>query len=603
MRNMDNTEISEIERRAQAAELALYDATHVLNRRIFETTLDLILVTDKRGSFIRVSPSSLSILGYEPAEMIGHSAEKFLYCEDLASTRDEMRQARRSGASRNFECRYVHKQGRIVTLWWTGVWSEIGENYFFIGRDVTEREESARKIRESEARLALAVDIAQIGVASAEPPTEPTQTDALFNGIYGRPLDTPTMSAGEWLALVHPGDRDRAATELLAIIRHGGLFTGDFRIKRYDTGEERWVRTVTRVDLDASGQPSRFLGVHTDITDHKRALTAIIDREALLALAMRIVGLGMAIAETEEELAQTDTQFRKIYGLPADKAEIGVNEWLQLLHPEDRSATAAAILRAITGHEPYAGEFRFRRPDTGEERWARALLQTVTNEEGRYGRSLSVHLDITERRQIEEQLRQTQKMEALGNLTGGMAHDFNNMLGVIIANLDLATEEVQGNEDAAELLKEATDAALSAAELTRRLLAFARRQPLRPEPIDINALVSNLVQLLRRVLGEDVEISLELASDLWTVIADAAQLESSLTNLAANARDAMPKGGRLSISTTNGQLDDEYADRHAEVTPGDYAVIAVTDSGTGMTPDVLDRIFEPFYTTKEVGKG
>jgi signal transduction histidine kinase len=210
---------------------------------------------------------------------------------------------------------------------------------------------------------------------------------------------------------------------------------------------------------------------------------------------------------------------------------------------------------------------------------------------------------IAERKQAEAQLVQAQKMEAIGNLTGGMAHDFNNLLGVIIGNLDVMHDLIKDDAEADELAGEALDAALRGAELTRRLLAFARRQPLRPARVDVNDLVDGIQKLLTRTLGEDIEITQDLAPGAWPVVADAAQLEAALTNLATNARDAMPKGGRLSITTSNRGLDVDYAAQHLGVVPGDYAMIEVSDTGAGIAPDVLTRIFEPFFTTKAEGKG
>jgi signal transduction histidine kinase/ActR/RegA family two-component response regulator len=201
----------------------------------------------------------------------------------------------------------------------------------------------------------------------------------------------------------------------------------------------------------------------------------------------------------------------------------------------------------------------------------------------------------------ESKLRQAQKMEAIGSLTGGMAHDFNNLLSVVIGNLDAVVERVDGA--ARQLSQQALDAALRGADLTRRLLAFARRQPLQPQHVDVNKLVDGITKLLSRTLGENIQITFNPASDAWLVVADAVQLEASLTNLATNARDAMPNGGRLTITTGNRVLDEQYARQHPEVVAGDYVMIEVSDTGTGMTPDVAARIFEPFFTTKEIGKG
>ncbi|MGE5147626.1 MAG: ATP-binding protein, partial [Candidatus Eiseniibacteriota bacterium] len=206
-------------------------------------------------------------------------------------------------------------------------------------------------------------------------------------------------------------------------------------------------------------------------------------------------------------------------------------------------------------------------------------------------------------RQTEFQLVQAQKTEAIGNLTGGMAHDFNNLLGIIIGNLDIARASGTLGEDDKALMGDAVEAALRGAELTRRLLAFARRQPLSSERVDVNALIEDFVKLLRRMLGETIAISLDLADDLWPVVVDPIQLEASLANLATNAKDAMPGGGTLSIVTMNRPLDTDYTSRFHGVAPGDYTMIEVSDTGTGMSADVAARVFEPFFSTKPQGRG
>jgi signal transduction histidine kinase/CheY-like chemotaxis protein len=228
-------------------------------------------------------------------------------------------------------------------------------------------------------------------------------------------------------------------------------------------------------------------------------------------------------------------------------------------------------------------------------------VQTRTIELERSHEALKT--EITEREQTEARLVQAQKMEAIGNLTGGMAHDFNNLLGVIIGNLDILLETRKDDPEVNELGREAVDAAVRGADLTRRLLAFARRQPLQPHRVDLNELVGGMIKLLSRLLGEDIEVSLDPAADIWPVVVDPAQLEASFTNLATNARDAMPRGGKLMIVTANRHLDADYAAMHPDVVPGDYAMIQVTDTGTGMTQETVAQIFEPFFTTKELGRG
>jgi signal transduction histidine kinase len=205
--------------------------------------------------------------------------------------------------------------------------------------------------------------------------------------------------------------------------------------------------------------------------------------------------------------------------------------------------------------------------------------------------------------QAEEALRQAQKMEAVGQLTGGIAHDFNNMLAVIIGGLNLLQRRLaRGDTDVAKYIDAAMEGANRAASLTQRLLAFSRQQPLAPEPLDANRLVSGMTELLSRSLGENTQVETVLSAGLWRINADAGQLENALLNLAVNARDAMSDGGRLTIETANAYVDDSYAGEH-QISPGQYVLIAVTDNGSGMPPHVIERAFDPFFTTKVVGKG
>jgi signal transduction histidine kinase/CheY-like chemotaxis protein len=212
--------------------------------------------------------------------------------------------------------------------------------------------------------------------------------------------------------------------------------------------------------------------------------------------------------------------------------------------------------------------------------------------------------EAMQRQRAEDQLRQSQKMEAVGQLAGGLAHDFNNMLAVILGALDIARRRLgEGAGEAGRFLDAARDGATRAATLIERLLAFSRRQPLAPRVIDLNKLVSGMSELLRRTLGETLQLETVLAGGLWRTSIDATQLENSLLNLAINARDAMPNGGNLTIETANAHLDDEYAANHVEVVPGQYVMLAVSDTGVGMSKETVNRAFDPFFTTKSAGKG
>jgi nitrogen-specific signal transduction histidine kinase/ActR/RegA family two-component response regulator len=210
---------------------------------------------------------------------------------------------------------------------------------------------------------------------------------------------------------------------------------------------------------------------------------------------------------------------------------------------------------------------------------------------------------MTERKGVEDQLRQAQKMEAVGNLTGGVAHDFNNLLTVIIGNLDLLRDDVAGNQAAEQKIETILEASERGSDLTRLMLAFSRRQPLQSKPVDVNRLIRNTTRLLSRTLGEEISIEVQPGADVEHALVDESQLETALLNISINARDAMPEGGMLSIATRNAELDADYAALHPGVAPGAYVEIEIADTGAGMPPDVVERVFEPFFTTKAVGRG
>ncbi|WP_421917406.1 CHASE3 domain-containing protein [Mesorhizobium sp.] len=234
----------------------------------------------------------------------------------------------------------------------------------------------------------------------------------------------------------------------------------------------------------------------------------------------------------------------------------------------------------------------------------RRFREVVLAQDELHRKNIALTSEIRTREKAEAQIRQMQKMEAVGQLTGGIAHDFNNMLAVIISAMNLAQRKLaRGEHDILKFIEAATDAATRAANLTARLLAFSRQQPLAPQTIDANRLLTGMSDLLRRALGETISIETVLAGGLWKTHADPSQVENAILNLAVNARDAMGDGGKLTIETANSHLDDNYAAAHAEVTAGQYVMIAVTDTGSGMSPEIMARAFEPFFTTKGVNKG
>ena len=275
-------------------------------------------------------------------------------------------------------------------------------------------------------------------------------------------------------------------------------------------------------------------------------------------------------------------------------------DWANHIHPDDRSSVMAAEEASRKG-EPFQAEFRVKRKD-GREVW---LNDTAVVVKGSNAHPVmeGIIVDITERKQLETQLQQSRKMEAVGRLAGGIAHDFNNLLTIITGYTDLALSRPSVPLDLRSDIERIEHAAGRAAALVRQLLAFSRKQVLQPKILDLNAIVVNMEKLLRRLVDDNIEMTTSIRDDLGKVKADLAQIEQVIMNLVVNARDAMPNGGRLVLETTNASLDAAYAFEHASVKPGNYVMLAVSDTGIGMDSETLAHIFEPFYTTKESGRG
>ncbi len=274
--------------------------------------------------------------------------------------------------------------------------------------------------------------------------------------------------------------------------------------------------------------------------------------------------------------------------------------WDAALHPEDRDRVLALYRDVQFRQVAYRIDCRVRRKD-GAWRWIEEIGTPRFGPNGFEGYT-GASVDVTERRDLENQLHRAQKMEAIGQLTGGLAHDFNNICGIILGNLDLLQERLASDDESAELVKEALDAAQRGAELNRQLLAFSRRQPLRATIANVEATIQGLSNILRHTLGEAITVRTLVHDGYWPVLVDQAQLESAILNLAVNGRDAMPDGGTLTIEVTHTALDGPYLASHAEAVVGDHVVIAVSDTGAGMPAEVLARAFEPFFTTKS-GRG
>jgi PAS domain S-box-containing protein len=358
----------------------------------------------------------------------------------------------------------------------------------------------------------------------------------------------------------------------------------------------RWV-LVTNRRMRNGGTA----GLRVDITPLKQAQAALRDSEVRLERAQEIAGIGSWELDVASGDFTWSRQFYRTQGFPLEFKPTRAN-LTSIMHVDDVPIMSDWVEDLHAGHRRDTIEIRVRRPD-GEERLLRIEGRPVVDPDGLIRRLVGTEQDITERRLIEGQLAQAQKMEAIGNLTGGMAHDFNNVLGVIIGNLELLKRLVTADKDASEICGEALDGASRCADLIQRLLTFARRESLNLQRIDINALIEGAARLLRRILGDDIALTLRLDPALRPVMTDSVQLESAMVNFATNARDAMPNGGKLEIVTHTVYLDGSCVLVPPDIRPGTYALIEISDNGTGIPPEIIDHIFEPFFTTKGPGKG
>jgi len=514
---------------------------------------------------------------------------------------------RRQGLASSYEVEIVGQRGghRRVIIFGAPLFDQNGQLQSYLGTytDITAQKRIEEELRRSETRYQTLAEVSPVGIF---------RTDWQGNWFYanGRALRMAGLKfevlQENWPKAIHPEDLARVMTGWQAAVSAGVPHYSEHRFLRPD-GAVVWVVWQSVAERGPDGRITGFVGTLVDITERKRAedlLRQSEQRNRLLVETARDVILTLALDGTFISLSPA---FATITGWKG-------SDWLgksfeDLVHPDDLPLAKDMFARCLEG-EPSGGaaktlpiyEARILKQDgdyaIGE------FTVTPLMEKGKVTGVLGVGRDITERKKLEDQFRQSQKMEAVGQLAGGVAHDFNNLLTVITGNAELLLEDHQlETRQTRECLQDIKQAGLRAASLTRQLLAFSRKQLLAPEILDLNSLITNLQKMLRRLIGEDIDLTTDLTPDLWLVKADPGQIEQVLLNLAVNSRDAMPQGGRLSISTANTVLEADFTRAGPHIQSGDFVMLAVQDTGCGMDDATQSHIFEPFFTTKEIGKG
>jgi PAS domain S-box-containing protein len=490
---------------------------------------------------------------------------------------------------------------------------------FLQGTDATEAFVANEALRASEARFRAAVDAVQGVLWTNDAAGEMTGEQPGWSALTGQSFDE--YQGFGWAAALHPDDAQPTIDAWTLAVAERRPFVFEHRVRCHD-GVWRPFSVRAIPTLGADGEVREWVGVHTDISEQRAAEQRL--RELNETLETRI-------ASRTAELAASESRLRAIF-------ETGF-QYQGLLSPEGRLLDANAIslqgvnrrlddvlglpfwdLPWFTGTEGAPDRMRqaFAAAAAGESvrlearvnlpeggwRWFDFNLRPIRDADGAITALVAEAVELTKRRQAEEALRQAQKMEAVGQLTGGIAHDFNNLLAGVSGSLELLLRRIdQGRPDLApRYIESAQGAVRRAAALTQRLLAFSRRQTLNPRPVNVNRLIAGLEDLIRRSVGPAIETEVVGAGGVWSTLVDPHQLENALLNLCINARDAMPDGGRLTIETANKWLDQRAAGER-ELPSGQYVSICVTDTGTGMSPDVVARAFDPFFTTKPLGVG
>ncbi|MGH9779727.1 MAG: PAS domain S-box protein, partial [Candidatus Acidiferrales bacterium] len=570
-------------------------------RALAETAASAIFIT-REDKFLYLNRATEEILGYAPAELLGAGFWSVIHPEDRELVR-RMRQARLEGqpVPERYEFRVVRKGGetRWVDFTATVVTYDSQQAVMGTAFDITERHRAVEALRKSEEHYRLLFE------KNPHPMWVFDNETLKFLAVNEASVEQYGYTHEELLGMtikdIRPAEEgSRLEAYLAKQPQHRGPGSAGVWRHRKKDGSVLSVE-VTSEPLEFDGREARLV-LAVDVTEKHRAGEALRKSEKMLAEAQRVAQLGSWEWDMVADHLYWSEETYRILGVTPEEVGGRMETVLEVVHPEDRERVKAGLEGAAREKKPFASEHRIVRPD-GAVRVVNAQAEVSYDEKGRAERMVGIVHDITEQRRLEEQFQQAQKMEAVGRLAGGIAHDFNNLLMLIRGYSELMLEHAGADKTEKQYAREVIEAADRAAGLTQQLLAFSRKQVLEPRVVSMNEAVQQMEKMLRRVLGEDIELGVRRKAARPWVKVDPSQLEQVILNLALNARDAMPKGGLLTLETANVELDEEYARQRPEVQPGDYVMLAVSDTGAGMSEEVRAHAFDPFFTTKEKGKG